>query len=323
MKLLGTTKLRSLHAGRQGEDSPIFDPAFNCEGISGSLRPTSSVHAYARMNILPERNCTRLRYAVVVDQLASGKLFKLAKVAQRNGTNIAPARHAFSQLVPANAVNANRRSGRALQVPRPAAFAERLKGRVARGLPFSIAPALHLMFDCCGLKGLLEVRAFRVAILELGQVSLWGMHVGRTWSCIGPIVALMAVAINKLRHIMCFLEEIIATVGCRSLKQACNCMFHRLSAGMTSAFSAVAYEQTTPPHSRRLLGSHPEKLRNTVNPDTANASRGSRTRDGFNWSDVWPLGDRFRQRQEYVRLMCTTLYASDAVGSSHTAVTTV
>lgn len=137
MELRGTTKLRSLYADKQDEG------AFNCEGISGSLRPTSSARVYARRNIPTEPNYTRLRYAVIVEQLASGKRFKLAKLARRIGANITPAPDALSQLVQANAANANRRSGTVVRVPKPADFGELLKGRVALGLRFSITTPLH------------------------------------------------------------------------------------------------------------------------------------------------------------------------------------
>lgn len=118
----------------------------------------------------------------------------------------------------------------------------------------------------------------------------------------------------------------IATVGCRSLKQARNCMFHELSAGMTSAFTAfstVADEQSTPPHWRWFLGSHPKDLRPTDKPETAMGSRWNRTRDGSNWGNVLPFGNRLRQRQHYCRLRCAPLCVSCTVGSPDTAVAAV
>lgn len=323
MELRGTTMLRSLPADKQNEGLPTLDPALTCEGISGSLRPTSSARVFARMSILAEQNYTRLRYTIIVGQLAPGKRFKLAKMVQRIGTNITPVRHALWQFAPANAAHANRRSRMVVRVPKPTEFGELLKGRLALDLPFSIATPLHLMSDFSGFKRLPEVWAFRLAILELGQPSLLGMHVGRIWSCFGPITTLRAAAIDRLRCITSFREAIIGTVACHKIKQPRNCMFQEISAGMASAFNTVADEQSRAPHRRRLLISYPENLRNTVNPETAMASRWNRTRDGSNLGDVWLLGNISRRREEYFRLMRTPLCASSAVASPDTAVATV
>lgn len=323
MELPDTTKLRSPSADSHDGGSPTLNPWFSCKGIFGPLRPTSSTRTHASTNILAKFTYTQLRHVPIVGQRAPGKRSKLATLARRIGTNITPPRHALSQLVPANAANANRRSVLVVRLPRPAELGERPKGRLALVLPFSVATTLHLMSDCRGFKGLPEVRAFRAAILELGPRSLRNLHVGRIWSCIGPIIALVAATIGRLHCIASFPDRMIATIGCRNLKRARNCMLHEISEGMISAFNALADEQSTPPHSHRLLDSHLEKLRNTVNSETAMASRWSRTRDGVNWDDVWPLSDRLRQRQVYVCLMRTPPYASNAAGSSHTAVTTV
>lgn len=321
MELRGTTKLRSLHADKKGVGSPPLDPTLNCEGISRSLRPTSAARAYARMKFLKERNYTR--YGAIVDQLDSGRCFRLTKVVRRIGTNTAPARHAFLQFVPGNAVNANQRSRRAVRVPKPAELGERLKERDALGVPFSVATPLHLTFGWSGVKGHPEVWGFCVAFLEYSQPSVLGMQVGRIWSCIGPIIALMAAAIDRLRYITSFREEIIATVACRKIKKPRICMFHEITAGMASTFNAVGAEQAARLRSRRLLDSHREKRRSTVNPQMAMASRWSRTRDGSSWGDVWPLGSRLRRRQECLRPLRTPLCASSAAGSPDTAVATL
>lgn len=51
--------------------------------------------------------------------------------------------------------------------------------------------------------------------------------------------------------------------------------------------------------------------------------RWNRTPEGSYWGDVWPVGNRLRQRQEYLRLLWTPLCVSSAVGSPDTAGATV
>lgn len=321
MELPDTAKLRSVSADKQDRGSVTLAPAFSCEGISGPLRPTLSAHAYACANNLAEFTHAQLGYTLIVGQRAPGKRSKLATLARRIGTNVTSARDALSQPIPANVANANRRSVMVVRLPKPAELGELLEGRLALNLPFAIETPHYLMSGCSGFKVLRKVSASRVRMLELGQPSL-GMHVGRIWSCAKAIIVVIAAAINRLRCIMGFLEETIATSRCRNLKQACSCIFHELSAGMTPAFSTVADEQSTPPHSRRLLGSHPEKLRNTANPETARVSCWSLTRDGFNWDDVWPLGYRLRQRREYFRLRRTAPCVCRGLAAPDTAVAT-
>lgn len=114
----------------------------------------------------------------------------------------------------------NRRSG--IAVRRPAEFGELLKVRLALGLPFSILTPLHLISHCRGFKGLPEGGAFRIAVLRLVQPSLLAMRVGGTWSCIGPIITVMAAAIGRLLCLASVLERIIGTVGGRNHQQPRN-----------------------------------------------------------------------------------------------------
>lgn len=117
--------------------------------------------------------------------------------------------------------------------------------------PLSIVTPLHLISDCTGFKGVSEVWAFRAAILELVQPGQLPMRVG--WISV--------------------VERIVATVGCRNSDKGATASSHEISARMVSAFKTVSDEQGTPLHSPRLLGPHPEKRRNTVNPDSTMASR--------------------------------------------------
>lgn len=115
---------------------------------------------------------------------------------QPTGTTNSRSRSADKQdegsptLVPVS----NRRFGMAVR--RPAEFGEFLTGRVALGLPFSIVIPLHLMSHCRVFKGLREGWAFRAAILKFVQRSLLAT-VGGIWSCIGPIITVMAAAIGR------------------------------------------------------------------------------------------------------------------------------
>lgn len=318
VELPGTTKLLAFDADKQDEGSSTLDPAFKFEGISELLRPMSSARTYARTNTLAERTYTRLRYAVSVGHLALGIRFRVTTLARRLGTGITPKGHALFQLVPADAAHANRRSGVIVRVTMPVELGELPKGRLALDFPFSVATPLHLMSNWTGFKGPPEMWAFRDAILELDQQSL--LALGRIRSCVGPIIALMAADIGRLRCIASPPERIFVTTG--RLKRARNCILHEISAGMATTFNTLADEQTTPPHARRLRSSHPEELRNTANPETAMAGPWSRTRDGF-WNDVWKLGNRLRQRQEYFRLMRTPLCVPSAVGAAEPAATII
>lgn len=310
MELRGTTKLRSLQADNQDESALPLNPAFNFRGVFKSLKPTSWARADPSKKCLAEWNYTRLRYALTIGRLAPGERFRLAKVARRTGTNITPARHARWQFATCNAAHANRRSGIVVRMLRPTEFGKVQKGRLAlEGWPLSISVSLHPVSDCGGFKILPVVWVFRLDIPKLPQWDFPALHVCRICSCIGPIIPAMAAAIGRLRCITRFLEE--AIVDCRNLIQACNYMCHELATGMTSSFRTATGEQSLPLYSCRLLSSHPERVRNTVDPETAMV-RWSRARDGVNWNDVWPLVNRLRQRQEHVCLMRAPLYASSA-----------
>lgn len=259
VELPSTPKLLALHPDQKNEGSSNRDPAFNFEVVSELLRSRSSARAYARTHALAERAYTRPRYGV--GHLALGRRFRVATLARRLGTGITAAGHTLFQLVPANAAHANRRSGVVVGVPMPVELGELLKGRVSlEGIRLSVASSIHLMSGRSEFERLPEVPAFRAAILECGQRSLLGLHIGRTWSWIGPVIGLMPpAAIGRLGCIASLLEQIIGTSRCRTLKRARNCMLHDISAGMISCFNTVVDEQSSPPHSRRMSGFPLEK----------------------------------------------------------------
>ncbi|MGY4319391.1 hypothetical protein ACVWW1_008718 [Bradyrhizobium sp. JR3.5] len=68
MALAGTTKLLP-RVKKEEEGSSVIDPLF--KGIFESLKPTSSVRPYGRINTSGERIDTRLRYALSVGALGS------------------------------------------------------------------------------------------------------------------------------------------------------------------------------------------------------------------------------------------------------------
>lgn len=284
MALRDTTKLRSLSADKQ--DERLLDPAFSCEGISGPSGPTSSARAYASTDIVAEFNYVQLRCALILGLNASAKRLRPAKLVRRIGANITPVRHALSQLVPADAVQAGLRSEMVIRLLKPTKLGQLFKGRLALELPLSIVIPRHLISDCAGFKGFPEVSAFLGAMLELSWPSRLGMHVGRIWSCIGPIIALMTVAINRLR-----------------------CL-HELS-GRKNRESWVPYHQT-------IVLSEILRIR-----ETAIASRCNGMLDGSSCDDVWLLRNRLRHRQQYLLLRRAPLCVSGAVGSPDTTVTTI
>lgn len=315
--LPGTTKLLAFHADQRDEDSSNLDPVFNFEDAFELLRSTSSARTYARTNTLAERAYTRLRYALGVVHLALGRRFRAATLGQRIGLNIMPAGLALAALT-------NRRSGVVLRVPMPVELSEPLKGRLpCEGLGLLVATPLHLMSRRSRFKGLPEMWAFRVAFLELGERSRLAVHVGRIWSCIGPIYALTTVAIRNLRCIASLPERMVGTIRCRNLKRACSCTLHQISVVMVSGSNTLADEQSSPPLSGRMPGSPLEKPRNTANPESSMTRRRDRTRGGSNRDDVFPFGKRLRQREHYFRLKRASPSASSTVGSPDTAIATV
>lgn len=282
------------------------------KGIFEPSRPTCSARAYASTNTLAEFTSSQLRNALIAGQRAPGKSSKFA--------TLAPARHAHSHLVPANSANTKRRSGMVVRFPKPAELHELLKRRVRFAIFDSSTTSFH-------------VRLQRIQ-RPLGNVSMPNRY-SRPWSAESPGHAcwqdlvlhradhcVYGAAVGRLRSIASPLERMIATVGCHNLKQARSCMFHKISTSMARTFNTVPDEPLAPPHSRRLLGFPPEKLRSTVNAEAAKSSRWSRTRDGSNWGDVWSLRNRLRQRRRYLRLLRMPLCASGAVASPDTTVAT-
>lgn len=323
INLSGTTKLLAFHADKKDEGSSNLDPAFNFEGVSELFRSTSSARTCARRNTLADRAHTRMRYALSAGHLVLGKRFRVATVARCLGTGTTPAGHARFQLVQANAAHANRQSGVVVRVPMPMEFGELLKGRLPlEGLRVSVATPLNLMSSWTGSRCLQKMWAFRADILELGQPILLAMYVGRIWDCIGPIIALMTAAVTgRLRGITSFPRRIVGTTRCRSAQTARCCMRHQIFAGVASAFNTLADEHSSATQSRRLLDSHSEKLRSTV--ETAMAGCWNRAPDSSYWGDVWPLGNRLRKPPEYLRLLWTPLWVFSGLGSPDTAVASV
>lgn len=200
VELPGTTKLLAFDVNKQDEDPSNLDPVFDYGGISELLRSRSSARTCARTNALAEGAYTRMRYALSVGHLALGKRFRVAKLARCLAASTAPAAHALFQL--ADAAHANGRFGGGIRVPMPMEFDELLKRRLPlESLRFSVARPLHLTSGWTGFKDLRKMRAFRAAVLELGQPILLAMHVGRIWDCIGPIIAFMTAAIGRLHCI--------------------------------------------------------------------------------------------------------------------------
>lgn len=253
--LPGTTKWL-VDADKQDEGSSNLDPAFDLDGLSALLRSASSARTSANPNTPAERAYTRMSYALNVGHLVLGKRFRVARLARCVGTGTTPAAHVLFQLVQADAARANERSGVVVWVSM-LVEGKRLKERLPlQGLRFSVATPLNLMSGWTGSKGPRKMWAFRAAILELGQSILLAVDVGRICDRIGPTIAPMTAAIGKLRCITSFPERTIGTTRCSSLKRVRCCMLQKICAGMVSVFSTVADEHSTPPQSRRLLGSY-------------------------------------------------------------------
>lgn len=71
-----------------------------------------------------------------------------------------------------------------------------------------------------------------------------------------------------------------------------------------------------------LLAMHVGRIWDRIGPIVA-LMPWNRTPGASNWDDVWPLGNRLRQRQEYLRVLRAPVCVSSAVGSPDAAVATV
>lgn len=311
-ELLGTTELRSPPAGKQDEGAQTLGEAFSCERISKPSRPASPVRAYASTNIPGEFSCAQLRYAAIVSQRARGNRLELLELARGIVTNFARARHTLLQLLPADAVNASR-SAIVVGVPNST--------NVWKGGSRWIYCSRSLSCRSAASKDLLDVWAFRIAILELGQRSLLGLHLGRIESSIGMCIGLWAAAVGRLRCIASLLEQTIVTTESRNVQPVCHHILHETFAETASAFNELAREQSTPLHWRRLRESHPGRLRNTVNRQPAMRGSGNRRCDSY--GGRLAIGDRLRARQQYVRPGRTSLCVASSVASFDAAVATV
>ncbi|WFU14532.1 hypothetical protein [Bradyrhizobium sp. CB3481] len=109
MQLPGATKLLSSHPDKKDESSSIFDPFFDFEGISGSMKPTSLARPYASMNAHRERAYGRLRH-VIFGQCALRKHPASGTLAQDLEINITPVRDVLSSIVSAKVLRANQES---------------------------------------------------------------------------------------------------------------------------------------------------------------------------------------------------------------------
>jgi len=247
-------------ADRGDEDWPTLEPLLDFDGAHAPLSHPSSARTAARMDTLAERTYARLRYALVVGQVAPGECITLGTLARRLGTSVTPVRDALSRLAAANALHPNRQSGVVVPVLRRAELDELLQLRLTlEGFAFVSAAPRHRVSDWRGFKVLhtdlrraaerddlahfaAAVWSVRGAILGLDRSSVLAMLLDRIWCRLGPTFTHMAADIERRRCISSHLGTIVGAIGCRDLEQARKAVAEEIAAGMAPLSSAVANE---------------------------------------------------------------------------------
>jgi len=250
---------------RNDEGWPISEPMLDSEGTQVLLSQAFSARNVAATDSLAECAYARLRYALIVGQVAPGECLTLGALARWFGTSVTPVRDAMSRLAAAEALHQNRQSGVVVPMLTSVEIDELLQLRLAiEGFAFAIAAPNHRVSDWRGFKVLhadlsrvaerddpvrfaAAVWSVRVAILGLARPSVLAMLVDRIWCRLGPTFTRMATDIEQRRRISCLLADIVAAIGRRDLEQARKAVMDEITAGMAPSRGAVADEPSAPP----------------------------------------------------------------------------
>ncbi len=265
MRLHDEMKALSPKTDRDHEDWPIFEPLLDADGAHAPSSQTFSARSSAAIDTLAERTYARLRYALIVGQMAPGECNTLGALARQLGTSVTPVRDALSRLAAADALHQHRQLGVVVPLLSRAELDELCQLRLAtEGFAFASAAPHHRLSDWRAFKVLYAdlcraaerddparfaaaVWSVRVAILGLDRSSVLAMLVGRIWCRLGPTFTHMAADIERRRHISAHLGTIVTAIGNHDLDQARRSLVDEIAVGTTPLLSAVADELPAPP----------------------------------------------------------------------------
>jgi DNA-binding GntR family transcriptional regulator len=245
----------------------------DCSTFGSLLEPNESVRALshaaqgraaATIDSLAERTYARLRYTLIVGQIAPGDRLTIRSLAQQLGTSMTPVRDALSRLAAADALHQIRQSGVIVPVLGPVELDELRRLRLAvEGLAFANAEPHFRTADWRGFKVLhadlcraakdadpgrfaAAAWALRTAILGLPRSSVLAMLVDRIWCRLGPTFTKMAADDGRRGQISLLLSRIVAAIGVRDLAEARNAVIDEIEAGTRPGGDAAADEWTAP-----------------------------------------------------------------------------
>jgi DNA-binding GntR family transcriptional regulator len=245
-------------ADRNCDDWPTLGRLLDADRLHAVTRKEFSVRTPAVIDTLAETTYARLRYALIVGQLAPGESVTLGALAQRFGTSATPVRDALSRLAAAEALHHNHQSGAIVPVLSRDELDELLRLRLAiEGFAFANAAAHHRLSDWRGFKVLhadlcraIEfddsvrfagaVWSVRVAILGLDRSSVLAMLAVRIWCRLGPTFTHMAADIERRRSVSYHLGMVVAAIGRRDGERAHKALIDEIVVGTAPLSGAVA-----------------------------------------------------------------------------------
>jgi DNA-binding GntR family transcriptional regulator len=261
----GATRVLPEETDTKYPDWSISEPLLESDGAPAPLSPASSAPGSVSIDTLVERAYARLRYALIIGQLAPGERTTLGALARQLGTSITPVRDAMSRLAAADALYQNRQSGVVVPALSRAELDELLRLRLAlEGLAFTDAAPHHRVADWRGFKVLQAdlcrvadradpvrfaagVWSLRVVILGLARSTVLAMLVDRIWCRLGPTFTQMAADAEKRRQVACHLGKIVTAIGNRDLEEARRAVLDEIVAGTAPRSSTVVDELLAPP----------------------------------------------------------------------------
>jgi DNA-binding GntR family transcriptional regulator len=214
---------------------------------------------------LVERAYARLRYALIVGQVAPGQRITLGALAHQLGTSMTPVRDALSRLAPAEALQHSREVGVIVPVLNHVELEELLRLRLAiEGLAFSNAAMLHRKADWRGFRLLhadlcrmgegddpvrfaAAVWELRAAILGLARSSMSSMFMDRIWCRLGPTFTQKAASSATRRQLALLMGEIVGAIGQRDPEQAYRAVIAEIKAGTIDQPCTENRELPAPP----------------------------------------------------------------------------
>jgi DNA-binding GntR family transcriptional regulator len=263
VRLQGAMKVPPASVKKNREGGPMFALSLASEGAHALRRRAGSGRMSAESETLVERTYARLRYGLIVGQIAPGECITVGALARQLGTSVTPVRNALSQLAAAEALRLGRQSGLVVPILSGSELDELLQLRLAieefafanaashyRASDRRVFEVLHAdLGRVAELDGSARFAAalwpLRCALLGVARSSVLTMLVQRLWCRLGPTFTHMLAAVEQRRHISYLLGTIITAIGRHDLEQARKALVDEIVAGM--APSCAADQPSEPP----------------------------------------------------------------------------